>query len=267
MELNISSKIYSKKYIIINDNNIEDIIVNILNNCKCYLYIVFKNEKNVDTGINLNLQENSQAKVFVINMMGEKVNNNLKIENNLQENANLDFTIIDIGAKNSNTNYLTVLQGDNSQNRLDAIYLGKENQVKEIDYAGELYGKNTNMNIYVEGALKDKSKKHFKGVIDFKRGSKKAVGNEEEYCTLLSDKAKSLSIPQLLCEEEDVVGNHATAAGKIDKKQLFYLLSRGFDPKQAEKLLVRAKFNRILDKLKDGNCYEKINIMIDDILG
>ena len=268
MKLDINSKIYNKKYIIVDDNNIDanDLVLNIANDSKCYLYVHYKNLKDSNVSLKTNLGVNSQVKIFVINLVGEKANFNLNIANLLEENSNLDFTIIDIGAKNSTTNYTSTLHGDNSQNRLDAIYLGHKVQTKEINYTGNLYGKNTNMNIYVEGALKDCSKKHFKGVIDFKRGSKKAVGNEEEYCTLLSNKAKSISIPQLLCEEEDVVGNHATAAGKIDNKQLFYLMTRGFSKEQSEKLLVRAKFNTILNKLRDGNCFEKINILIDEIL-
>ena len=40
---------------------------------------------------------------------------------------------------------------------------------------------------------------------------------------LLSDKAKSIALPMLLCTEEDVEGNHSTASGKVDEKQLFTL--------------------------------------------
>ena len=35
---------------------------------------------------------------------------------------------------------------------------------------------------------------------------------------LLSDKAKSLALPMLLCSEEDVEGNHSTSSGKIGEK-------------------------------------------------
>ena len=40
---------------------------------------------------------------------------------------------------------------------------------------------------------------------------------------LLSDKAKSKALPMLLCTEEDVEGNHSTATGKLDEKELFYI--------------------------------------------
>lgn len=115
----------------------------------------------------------------------------------------------------------------------------------------------------MQGALKDNSKKHFKGTIDFKKGSKKAKGNENEFCMLLSDKARSIALPMLLCKEEDIEGNHSTAAGKIDEKMLFYITSRGFSRNDAMKLVVRARFNKILEKIKNQTLKEEILNEID----
>ena len=55
----------------------------------------------------------------------------------------------------------------------------------------------------------------------------KSKGNENEFCMLLSEKAKSLALPMLLCTEDDVEGNHSTASGKVDEEQLFYIMTRG----------------------------------------
>ena len=35
------------------------------------------------------------------------------------------------------------------------------------------------------------------------------------------------TIPLILCEEEDVEGNHGATIGKLDEELLFYLESRG----------------------------------------
>ena len=115
----------------------------------------------------------------------------------------------------------------------------------------------------MQGALKDRSKKHFKGTIDFKKGSKKAKGNENEFCMLLSDTARSIALPMLLCSEEDVEGNHSSAAGKIDDKEMFYIMSRGFDRAEAMKLLVRAKFNKILKQIRNEELIKEVLKEID----
>ena len=41
------------------------------------------------------------------------------------------------------------------------------------------------------------------------------------FVPLLSDKAKSIALPMLLCSEEEVEGNHSSAAGKVGEKKLF----------------------------------------------
>lgn len=211
-------------------------------------------------------KSNSKIKVVFINLMNTKSHSFISIENNIEENANVDYTVVDFGGKNSITNYYTNILGDNGNNTIDTIYLGKEEQLFDLNYIVELRGKKSNVNIEVQGALKDNARKHFKGTIDFKRGCKKAKGNENENCMLLSDTAKSLALPMLLCSEEDVEGNHSSSAGKIGEKELFYIMSRGFELKEALKLMVRAKFNKILEKISDEELKEQILKEIDDRL-
>lgn len=83
---------------------------------------------------------------------------------------------------------------------------------------------------------------------------------------LLSDKAKSVALPMLLCAEEDIEGNHSTATGKIGNKELFYIMSRGFSKKDAIKLAVQAKLSQIVDKVKDEELRQEIFEEIDNRL-
>lgn len=213
--------------------------------------------------IKTHAHKNSNVKIIVVNLLNTISNNFISIENELDEFAKVSYTMVDFGGKNSITNYYSNLKGDNSENNIDTIYLGKENQLFDINYIGELRGVKSNINMEVQGALNDSAIKHFKGTIDFKKGSKKAKGNENEFCFLLSDKAKSLGLPMLLCSEEDVEGNHASSAGKIGEKELFYIMSRGFNLKEAMKLMVKAKFNKILESIESEELRNEIMYEID----
>ena len=181
----------------------------------------------------------------------------------MKENADVKYTTAEFGGKNTVVNYYTNLEEENANNEIKTIYLGTEEQVIDLNYIVEAYGIKTNVDIDVKGAIKDKCKKHFKGTIDFKKGCKKSKGNENEYCTILSETAKSIALPMLLCTEEDVEGNHSTAAGKIDSKKLFYLMTRGLSKEDAEKLIVRAQFNNILEKIKNEEVKTEILEEID----
>lgn len=203
-------------------------------------------------------KEYSEINILIINLTNQKCNNFVSVENTIENGANIKYTFVDFGGKNSITNYYSNLIGEKAANRVNTIYLGKQNQVFDLNYIGELRGEKSDIDIQVQGALKDNSKKHFKGTIDFKKGCKKSTGNEVEECMLLSETAKSLALPMLLCSEEDIEGNHSSSAGKIGEKELFYIMSRGFELKEAMKLMVRAKFNKVLATIKNEEIRNEI---------
>ena len=252
-----------------NENSVLIDNIEIIANENTKSTIIIKYTSNQENGnyhngiIKAKAEKNAELNIVLVNLMNIKSNNFLAIENDFGENAKINYTIVDFGGKHSITNYYSNLQGDNCDNQLNTIYLGKENQVFDLNYIGELRGKKSNIDIEVQGALKDTSKKHFKGTIDFKKGCKKATGNENEACMLLSDTAKSIALPMLLCSEEEVEGNHSSSAGKIGEKELFYIMSRGFELKEAMKLMVRARFNQILEKIENDELREEILQEID----
>ncbi len=82
------------------------------------------------------------------------------------------------------------------KNELNVVYLGKENDIIDINYNMEAYGKKTEEVINVQGAITDNvKKKNFKGTIDFKEGATKSVGKEkrELYATISKCKVKVTS--------------------------------------------------------------------------
>ena len=272
LKLTINSNENSKTQIDFNfdeENNtlVENIEIIAKENTNSTIILKYLSEGEVEAFhngiIRVNTKENSNIDIILVNLMNTISNNFMAIQNTLENNSKVNYYIIDFGGKNSITNYYSNLIGENSENTLNTIYLGKENQIFDLNYIAEARGKKSNINIEVQGALKDNAKKHFKGTIDFKKGCKKATGNENENCMLLSDTAKSIALPMLLCSEEDVEGNHSSSAGKIGEKELFYIMSRGFEQKDAMKLMVRAKFNKILEGIKNEELKKEILQEID----
>ena len=210
--------------------------------------------------------ENAVVNIAIINLLNEQSDNFEAIENISNSNSNIKYTIIDIGGKNSISNYYSNIVGDNANNVLNTIYMGAKDELKDINYIADVRGKKSNIDIDVQGALDENCKKNFKGTIDFKKGCTKSKGNENEYCILLSEKAKSIALPMLLCTEDDVEGNHSTASGKVDNKELFYIMTRGISRREAIKLMVKAKFNNILKNIKNEELKAEIIEVIDERL-
>jgi Fe-S cluster assembly protein SufD len=253
------------------DNNLNLINqIEIIANNDANVTIVYKSNtlnKCLHNGIIKTIvNENAKLNINIVNLLNEKSDNFEAMENTLEANSKLKYTIIDIGGRTSVSNYYSNIIGENADNDLKSIYLGIDNQRKDINYIAELRGIKTNIDIDVQGALQDSAKKNFKGTIDFKKGCKKAKGNENEYCMLLSDKAKSIALPMLLCTEDNVEGNHSTASGKIDNNQLFYIMSRGLSYKEAVKLIVKANFNKIIERITDEELKNEVLNEIDNKL-
>ena len=215
---------------------------------------------------NVEANANSQVKVTVLNLLNGNSQNYYSMNNKVEENANLEYVIADFGGRKTITNYYSSLAGNTAKNSVNTMYIGKDDQLLDMNYIAEVYGKKSDIDIEVYGALKDVAKKNFKGTIDFKTGCKKAVGNENEYCMLLSKTAKSKALPMLLCSEDDVQGNHSNSAGKIDEDKLYYIMARGISKKDAQKLIVKAKFNGVLEKIDDADLKEELLNIIDEKL-
>ena len=257
----------NSKYGIINfdiNDDLVDLIELNINKDSNYL-INYNSKKSIYHNglIKVNVSENVKANIIVINNVNSDSTNIMSFDNICNTDSNLNYLIVDLGGNTSVSNYYSNMIGNNSINNLNSIYVGNKNQVFDINYLVDIFGQNSKCNIDVQGSLSNESRKSFKGTIDFKKGCKGSIGNENEYCVLLSDKVISKSLPMLLCTEEDVIGNHATASGKVDDKTMFYIMSRGISKKDAEKLIVKANFNKLLTMIKDEEIKTKINELID----
>ena len=69
---------------------------------------------------------------------------------------------------------------------------------------------------------------------------------------LLNDGPRADSVPNLELETGEIIGaGHASATGRFDDEQLFYLQSRGIPEIQARQLVVRGFFAEVLGRLND----------------
>lgn len=206
----------------------------------------------------INAKENSTGTITYINDLSDSSTNIMSFNDTVLENASVTHNLIDIGGNiriyNSDLNSISY----NSQNYFNNLYLGKDNDIIDINYDMKNIGISSINNLKVEGCLKDNSKKVFRGIIDFLEGSSKSTGIENENCILLSDTCISRSVPMLLCHEEDVVGAHGESTGKINEDKLFYLMSRGLTKEESTKLIVLSNFNIIINEIKDETIKEEI---------
>jgi Fe-S cluster assembly protein SufD len=67
---------------------------------------------------------------------------------------------------------------------------------------------------------------------------------------VLTDGARADSVPNLEIETGEIIGaGHASATGRFDDEQLFYLQARGIPEDQARRLIVRGFFGELIQKI------------------
>ena len=200
----------------------------------------------------INLSKNSSAK---------------KIHVEVGNNAQIDLIVVDLCESDSLSEIVIDLNGDNSKANLTTAYFGFGENKIDINYVIHQRGKKTDSTIDVKGALSGHCDKIFRGTLDFVKGTKGSVGREREEVITLSDTVRNRSVPLMLSNEDEVDGHHAVSIGRIDEEKLFYLMSRGLDKVDAEKLIVETLFVTALEKVDDeqiqSDVLNKLKFLID----
>lgn len=85
---------------------------------------------------------------------------------------------------------------------------------------------------------------------------------------VLGDHARADSVPNLEIETGEIVGaGHASATGRFDDEQLFYLMSRGIPADEARRLVVRGFFADIIDTISVPEIRERVRSAVERELG
>ena len=180
-----------------------------------------------------------------------------------EENAKLQFTQIELGGKHIASGLHVNLNGYKSSFKSNVAYICKENQLLDMNHIVYHFGKKSECDMHVNGTLEGSAKKTYRGTIDFKNGCCGSKGNEMEEVLLLSPLALNNSLPVILCDEEDVEGEHGSTIGRISQDILFYMQTRGISQKEAEKLLSKAKIQAAADFIPDEEIKQKIRDWLD----
>jgi len=90
---------------------------------------------------------------------------------------------------------------------------------------------------------------------------------EQNRNLVLTDGTRADSVPNLEIETGDIQGaGHASATGRFDDEQLFYLQARGIPEAQARRLVVRGFLTEIVQKIGVAELEERLQAAIEDEL-
>lgn len=159
----------------------------------------------------------------------------------LDEDARVTVRHVVLGGAFTATGLAADLRGDRSRIDIDTSYLASGTEQRDFNYIIRHRGKRTLSNMDANGVLTGTSKKCLRGTIDLIHGAKGAQGNERETVLLASKGVDNKTVPTILCDEDDVAGNHGATIGHVRPEQLFYAACRGLSQEETEALFLSAK--------------------------
>jgi Fe-S cluster assembly protein SufD len=126
----------------------------------------------------------------------------------------------------------------------------------------------THSNVLYKGALQGKDAHTvWVGNVLIRKVAEEIETHEENRNLVLTDGARADSIPNLEIETGEIVGaGHASATGRFDDEQLFYLTSRGIPEVEARRLVVRGFFADLLRQIPVDEVRERLAATIEERL-
>lgn len=126
---------------------------------------------------------------------------------------------------------------------------------------------NATSDLLIKGALKDRARSVYQGYIKVYPGAQKTNAYQANRNLMLSKLARADSIPGLEIEADDVRCTHGATAGQVPEEYIFYLMARGIDRTNAERMIVQGFFEEVLNRIPVEGVRNKLEVEIARKLG
>ncbi len=181
----------------------------------------------------------------------------------VEEDAKAKTVAINLGAKAARFENQVSLNGPTADANLYSLSIADKTQEFDQRTFQEHKASHSTSDLLYKNVLMDESKTIFSGMIKVLPSADKTDAYQTNRNLLLSEDAVANSLPGLEIEANDVKCSHGATSGKLDEKELFYMLSRGISKKQAQELLVFGFLDEILVKIENPTLMDGLRKIIE----
>lgn len=166
----------------------------------------------------------------------------------LGDDAQLHLTQVTLGGASTRSTVF-IDHGARSQVVWNATALAYEQQVHDHYVRTHHLAPGASTRQLFRGIASDRGRISFNGHMQVAADALQSDLQQSLKCLLDGTTAEANVRPQLEIYTDAVTASHGATVGKLDRDMMFYLLSRGIDPKTAESLLKWAFVSDVLAKL------------------
>ncbi|GEK92032.1 Fe-S cluster assembly protein SufD [Alkalibacterium kapii] len=200
----------------------------------------------------------AQIKYSAVDQLGENSTVYFTRKGFTYRDSHIDWAVGVMNGGNVVADFDTDLAGEGSSTDLKAVSISSGRQVQVIDSKVENYGNHTEGNIFQHGVILDRATLTFNGIGHILKGAKGADAQQESRVLMLSDKARGDANPILLIDENEVTAGHAASVGRVDPEEMYYLMSRGIEKTEAERLVIRGFLGKVIQAIPLKNVRQEL---------
>ena len=163
-----------------------------------------------------------------------------------------------LGGRLTKSYYDSLLPGNGATMEFNGVYFMQDKQHLDLDCLIHHIGLATGGDLLYHGAVKDKSRSVFTGLIKIDPTAQQTNSYLKNENMILDTTARCDSIPSLEIDANDVRASHGATTSKIDEEYIFYLMSRGIPRNTAVRLVVEGFFHKVFDRMYNERVREKL---------
>ena len=181
--------------------------------------------------------------------------------------ALLQWTVGGLGSQLAHAHQDINLEGRSSRAEVNGVTFATGRQ--QISYYTQQNHRayDTRSDLLYKTVLRDRAQAVWRGMIRVEPEAQRTDGYQRCDSLMLSDTARSDSIPGLEIEADDVRCTHGATTGQVDAEQLFYCMARGLTRFEAMHIIVEGFFHQIYDRIPVEAVRKVLSAAVEKKLG
>ena len=193
--------------------------------------------------------ENSNVQYGSLQDLSEETYNYTLKHGVTDQYSTINWIECNLGSRLTKSGVETTLAGEGSESQIVGAFFGHGDQHFDINSRVWHRAEHTTADLVTRGVLDDRARSVYEGVQDVGSGAWDTNSYQRENTLMLSDESEADASPKLIINNHDTEASHSATVGQIDQEDLFYMISRGVDPRSARNMLVEGFFVPVLEEI------------------
>lgn len=171
----------------------------------------------------------------------------------LDRDAYLDLLQVQSAGEKVNSKMSAKILGEGAEAHMRGLSFARDHQQVEHFVEVDHQAPHTVSSQLFKGISRDRARTKLNGRIHIARDAQKVVSQQMNHNLLMGPLAQAETRPELEVFADDVKANHGATVGRLDQEKMFYLISRGIPPKEAEQMLAQAFVADVVMKMSSSS--------------